>query len=257
MLVSSLKNKGIIVTGGSRGIGQGIVEAFISQGSKVLIISRESETAKKFIASIPNNKKNIFYYAADITKEQELQEAKKYANKILPSIDVVIANAGCYPQQMLEDMDSSQWERVLDINLKGTFLTVKTFIADLKKVEFGRVILISSITGPITGYKGWSHYGASKAGQLGFMHSAALELAAYNITVNAILPGNILTKSLYDMGDIYIEQMTKSTPLKRLGTVQDIGNAALFLASKEAGFITGQKLVIDGGQLIPESLEAF
>jgi 3-oxoacyl-[acyl-carrier protein] reductase len=119
------------------------------------------------------------------------------------------------------------------------------------------VIVTSSITGPITGYTGWSHYGASKAGQLGFIRSAALELARAQITVNAVLPGNIITEGLDDLGDDYLQAMEASIPLGRLGSIEDIANAALFFASDEASYITGQTLVIDGGQVIPESLEAM
>jgi 3-oxoacyl-[acyl-carrier protein] reductase len=119
------------------------------------------------------------------------------------------------------------------------------------------VILTSSITGPITGFPGWTHYGASKAGQLGFMRTAALELAKLRITVNAVLPGNILTEGLIGMGDEYVSSMAASIPLGRLGSVADIGNAALFLASDAAGFITGQSIIVDGGQTLPESLEAL
>ena len=122
----------------------------------------------------------------------------------------------------------------------------------LKQAEAGRVILTSSITGPVTGYPGWAHYAASKAAQLGFMRTAALELAHHDITINAVLPGNVLTEGLNEMGPDYLEQMTRSVPLRRLG-VRDIGWAALFLASREAGFITGQTLVIDGGQTCPKA----
>nr|WP_258074336.1 SDR family oxidoreductase [Brevibacillus laterosporus] len=111
--------------------------------------------------------------------------------------------------------------------------------------------------GAATGYAGWSHYGASKAAQLGFMRSAALELARYSITINAVMPGNIMTEGLNGLGDHYLQAMTASIPLKRLGSVEDIAYAALFLASKEAGYITGQTIIVDGGQIIPESLEAM
>jgi 3-oxoacyl-[acyl-carrier protein] reductase len=116
--------------------------------------------------------------------------------------------------------------------------------------------LTSSITGPITGFPGWSHYGASKAGQLGFMRTAAVELAPLGITVNALLPGNVLTEGLLAMGPDYITSMTSSVPLRRLGTVDEIGHAALFLASDEAGYITGQSITVDGGQTLPENLLA-
>jgi 3-oxoacyl-[acyl-carrier protein] reductase len=121
----------------------------------------------------------------------------------------------------------------------------------------GRVVVTSSITGPITGYPGWSHYGASKAAQLGFLRTAAIELAPKRITINAIMPGNIATEGLADMGEEYIRGMEAVIPQHRLGTVEDIGHAALFFASDEAGYITGQTLVVDGGQVLPESPAAL
>jgi 3-oxoacyl-[acyl-carrier protein] reductase len=120
----------------------------------------------------------------------------------------------------------------------------------------GRVILTSSITGPITGYPGWTHYGASKAGQLGFMRTAAIELAASGITVNAVLPGNIATEGLDTMGADYQAGMIAAIPMRKLGSVDDIGYAALFFATDEAAYITGQTIIVDGGQVLPESPEA-
>jgi 3-oxoacyl-[acyl-carrier protein] reductase len=142
-------------------------------------------------------------------------------------------------------------------NLKGSFLAVKACLPWLKRSDQGRIVLTSSITGPVTGFPGWSHYGASKAGQLGFMRTACIELARYGITINAVLPGNIITEGLAGLGEEYRNTMAASIPMKRLGTVEDVGNAALFLASKEAGFITGQTIIVDGGQTLPETLEAI
>jgi 3-oxoacyl-[acyl-carrier protein] reductase len=144
----------------------------------------------------------------------------------------------------------------MNTNLKGTLFSVQTCLPELKKSAAGRVVITSSITGPITGFPGWSHYGASKAGQLGFIRTAAIELAKYGITVNAVMPGNILTEGLEGMGDDYLKQMASSIPLKRLGSVEDIANAMLYFASEEAGYVTGQTIVVDGGQVLPESLEA-
>jgi 3-oxoacyl-[acyl-carrier protein] reductase len=127
----------------------------------------------------------------------------------------------------------------------------------MKAKKSGRIILTSSITGPVTGYPGWSHYGASKAGQLGFMRTAAIELAPYGITVNAILPGNIATAALAELGEDYRRQMEASVPMRRLGTTLDVANTALFFASAEAAYITGQSLIVDGGQILPESLAAL
>ena len=152
-------------------------------------------------------------------------------------LDVLCANAGAFPQTKIVDMDPTEW--------------------DFESAGKGRVVLTSSITGPVTGFPGWSHYGAAKAGQLGFLKTAAMELSRYNTTINAVMPGNIYTEGLQDLGQEYLDTMAASIPLKRLGDVEDIGNAALFFASDEAGYITGQQIVVDGGQIIPESLEAI
>jgi 3-oxoacyl-[acyl-carrier protein] reductase len=132
----------------------------------------------------------------------------------------------------------------------GTFLSVQACRPALKAKGKGRIIITSSITGPITG---WSHYGASKAAQLGFMRSAAIELAPHNITINAVLPGNILTEGVKALGPEYIARMTAAIPARRLGSVEDVAYAALFLASDEAAFVSGQTIVVDGGQVLPES----
>jgi 3-oxoacyl-[acyl-carrier protein] reductase len=146
---------------------------------------------------------------------------------------------------------------VLGTNVKGTVLSVQACLPYLAASGRGRVILTSSITGPVTGYPGWAHYGASKAAQLGFMRTAAIELAPRGITVNAVLPGNVATEGLADLGPEYRATMEASIPLKRLGEVDEIGYAALFFASDEASYVTGQALVVDGGQILPESLEAL
>ena len=172
-------------------------------------------------------------------------------------IDVLCANAGIFPSARIADMSAADFDHVIGTNLRGTFLSVKACLPAMKAQNEGRVILTSSITGPITGFPGWSHYGASKAGQLGFMRTAAIELAPFGITVNAVGPGNIETEGLDGLGQDYKDTMAASIPMRRLGSVEDIGNAALFFATKEAGYITGQMLVVDGGQILPESLGAL
>src|SRR5258708_14366042 len=154
-------------------------------------------------------------------------------------------------------MTEADIDQVLGTNLKGTILTVQACLPHLGASGRGRVILTSSITGPIDGFRGWDQYGASKAGQLGFLRTAAIELAASGITVNAVLPGNIITEGLADLGEDYMAGMAASIPLRRLGSVEDIGYAALFLATDEAAYITGQTIVVDGGQVLPESLDAL
>jgi 3-oxoacyl-[acyl-carrier protein] reductase len=154
-------------------------------------------------------------------------------------------------------MTEADFDQVMGTNLKGMFLSVSACLPAMKAKKFGRIILTSSITGPVTGYPGWSHYGASKAGQLGFMRTAAIELARDGIIVNAVLPGNIATEGLAGLDEDYIRTMEASVPMRRLGSITDIANAALFFASEEAAYITGQSLVVDGGQILPESLAAL
>ena len=133
-------------------------------------------------------------------------------------------------------------------------LSVKACLPALERSGHGRVVVTSSITGPITGFPGWSHYGASKAAQLGFVRTAAIELAGRGITINAVMPGNIVTEGLTELGPEYRRQMEASIPQGKLGKVEDICNAALFLATDEASYITGQTIVIDGGQVLSESI---
>ena len=133
---------------------------------------------------------------------------------------MLCANAGIFPQAKLEDMKPELWDEVMSTNLKGTFLSVQACVPYLKKSDQGRIVLTSSITGPITGFPGWTHYGTTKAGQLGFMRTASIELAKYGITVNAVLPGNIVTEGLQGLGDEYLKAMAAAIPLKRLGDVE-------------------------------------
>ena len=256
-MLTSVENRSVVVTGSSKGIGKGIAQVFANQGAKVLIVARNLSDAEATAEEINDSGGTASAFSADVTKEQDLNAMASTAAERHGGIDVLCANAGIFPQSHLENMDGDEWDLVLDTNLKGTFLSIKACLPHLKNSDYGRIILTSSITGPITGYPGWTHYGASKSGQLGFMKTACMEFAKYGITVNAVMPGNIVTEGLTGLGEDYLETMAASIPLKRLGAVDDIGNAALFFASKEAGYITGQTIVVDGGQTIPESIEAL
>src|SRR5699024_7145843 len=172
-------------------------------------------------------------------------------------IDVLCANAGIFPTAELATMSPDELQRVMSVNFHGTVYSVQACMGELKRSRAGRVIITSSITGPLTAFPGWSHYGASKAAQLGFMRTAAMELAPSGVTVNAIQPGNVATEGLDGMGEDYLRQMTDAIPQGHLGSVADIGNTALFFASEEACYITGQSIVVDGGQTLPESPEAM
>jgi 3-oxoacyl-[acyl-carrier protein] reductase len=253
-MFTSLSGRVVVVTGASKGIGRGIAVRFGAVGCRVLVVSRNAAEAEAIAVEIRGAGGEALGCAADVTRINDMQAMARTAVEALGGIDILCANAGIFPAAPIAGMTEADFDRVMDTNLKGTFLAVAACLPALKANGHGRIILTSSITGPITGYSGWSHYGASKAGQLGFMRTAALEFAPFGITVNAVLPGNIATEGLAGMGDEYRESMTAAIPLKRLGTVEDIANAALFFASREAAYITGQSLVIDGGQILPESL---
>ncbi len=243
----------MVVTGASKGIGKGIARVFARKGANVLLAARDLAPAEAAAAEIRSKGGVASALAADVSNADDCARMARSAAELYGGVDIVCCNAGIFPAARLGEMSVADWDQVLDINLKGTFLTVHACLAELKARGQGRIIVTSSITGPITGYPGWSHYAASKAGQLGFVRTAAIELAPHNITVNAVLPGNILTEGVEALGPEYVARMTSAIPQRRLGTVEDVAYAALFLASDEAGFITGQTIVVDGGQVLPES----
>ncbi len=253
-MTQSLKGRSVVVTGGSKGIGKGIARVFAQAGAKVAILSRHADQAEAAAREIGHG---AFGLSGDVTSLASMEKAMQDVSARNGGLDVLCANAGIFPPARLEEMTSEQWDEVNDTNLKGTFHSVKAAIPYLKRSDQGRIVLTSSITGPVTGFPGWTHYGATKAGQLGFMRTACIELAKYAITVNAVLPGNIVTEGLAGMGEEYQRSMAASVPLKRLGHVDDIGHAALYFASKEAAYVTGQTIIVDGGQILPESLEAL
>jgi 3-oxoacyl-[acyl-carrier protein] reductase len=256
-MFTSIAGRSVIVTGSSKGIGKGIARVFASKGARVLVVARNQAAAQKCADEIKAAGGQAAGLSADVTKWEDMQRMADAAVKQHGGIDVLCANAGIFPAAKLTDMTAEKWDEVLATNLKGTFLAVKACLPAMKQKKKGRIVITSSITGPITGYPGWTHYGASKAGQLGFLRTASIELAPHNITINAVMPGNIKTEGLEGLGDDYLKKMTDSVPLRRLGSVEDIGHAALFFASDEAAYITGQTLVIDGGQVLPESLAAL
>lgn len=256
-MLTSIKDKSVIVTGGSKGIGRGIARVFAAQGAKVTIAARGEDSLKAACDDMNAQGGSVSYQVCDVSDWDSVRNMVDAVAAANGGVDIMCANAGAFPQTKIVDMDPAEWDQVMATNLKSSFLSVKACIPHFEKANKGRVVLTSSITGPVTGFPGWTHYGASKSGQLGFLKTAAMELSRYNTTINAVMPGNIYTEGLQDLGQEYLDTMAASIPLKRLGQVEDIGNAALFFASDEAGYITGQTIIVDGGQILPESLEAI
>ena len=248
-----LKDKVAIVTGGSRGIGRGIAGVFSKEGARVVIASRDQKAGTDAIQQIIDSGGEAIFVPTDVSVENDTVKMAQSAIEKYGKIDILCHNAGVYTTVFLEKMTAREWDDIHAVNLRGSFLTLKAVLPQMKKQHYGRILLTTSITGPRTGIPGQSHYAATKAGMNGLIHSAALELARYNITINGVEPGNILTEGLKRLGKKHIDQMAASIPLGRLGSPEDVAYAMLFLASDEAAWITGTTIVVDGGQILPEA----
>ena len=256
-MFASLAGRTVVVTGASKGIGRGIARRFGAIGCNVLVIARSFEGAASVAREIQDAGGVASAAAIDVSDPEQTARMAATAVERYGAIDILCANAGIFPAARLDRMTAADFDAVIATNLRGTFLSVSACLTAMKARGRGRIVLTSSVTGPVTGYPGWAHYGASKAGQLGFMRTAAIELAPARITVNAVMPGNIMTEGLSGLGPEYLARMEGSIPMRRLGSVEDVANSVLFFASDEAAYITGQTLIVDGGQVLPESLAAL
>ncbi len=256
-MFTPIAGRTVLVTGGTRGIGRGIAGVFAAAGANVVVTGRNAADGAAATAELSRLGGAVSYAEGDVAVLADCERVAAEAVARHGGIDVVCANAGIFPDRKLADMTEADIDAIFATNVKGCMLTVKACLPHLERSGHGRVILTSSITGPITGFPGWSHYGATKAAQLGFLRTACIELAPKGITVNAVLPGNVVSEGLDELGPEYRAAMEASIPLGRLGRVEEIGAAALFLATDEAAYITGQTIVVDGGQVAPESLAAL
>lgn len=252
--MNRLKDKKVIITGASKGIGKGIAKVFAKEGAHLLIMGRNEQPLKEVVREITADKGIAHYYVGDVSNENDVNGLVDKAINLFGGIDILCINAGIYPQHWLGSMTLAQWHHVINTNLTSVFLATNACLPFMKKQKHGQIVITSSISGPKTGLPGFAHYTASKAGITGFIKTAAIEVAKHNIRINAVEPGIIMTEGVAEVGGDYGENQKKAVPLGRLGTPEDVAYAALFLASDEAKFITGQTLVVDGGQVLPESL---
>jgi 3-oxoacyl-[acyl-carrier protein] reductase len=253
VVFTSVAGRAVVVTGGTRGVGKGIASVFARNGARVLITGRDEQAARQTADELTGD---VSWVLADAGDKEDCRRVAAIANERLGGVDVLCANAGVFPGARIADLTEADLDQIIDINLKGTVFAVQACLPALARSGHGRVIITSSINGPVTAYPGSSAYAASKAGQLGFMRTAAIELAPSGITVNAVLPGIIVTEGLAAMGPEHQAKMSRSIPLRRLGTLDEIGHTVLFLATDEAAYITGQTIIVDGGQVLPELPEA-
>lgn len=224
----------------------------------MLVADLDAEAGQQVEGEIIEGGGRALFFRADVRSPDDTEDMARAAVQTFGQIDVLVANAGIFPETRLEEMGEEEWDRVLDINLKGAFLSVRACLPYLKEQDNARVLITSSITGNRTGISGLAHYAASKAGLNGFIRTAAMELARYGITVNGIEPGNVLTEGMEDqLGDEYIEAQAQAIPLGRMADPMEIAYPMLFLATEEASYITGQTIVVDGGQTLPESRAAL
>jgi len=241
-----LKDKIALVTGGASGIGAAIAEKFVEQGATVIIGDVDEELGKATALAMGEK---VYFYYLNIADEQSVSGAiDKIANEFA-KIDILVNNAGITNDRLLVRMTKEDWEKVLSINLTGTFLVTKAVVKYMMKQRFGKIINIASVIGLI-GNAGQANYAASKAGIIGFTKSCAKEFASRNITVNAIAPGFIETRMTEKLPEEIKQAYFKLIPLGRFGKPEDVANLALFLASDQADYITGQVIAIDGGMVM-------
>jgi 3-oxoacyl-[acyl-carrier protein] reductase len=247
-MTGRLHNRVAVVVGAARGIGEGIAQRFVEEGAKVVIADTEVAAGQDTAARL-----NGLFVETDVSRQDHAERAIKTALDGFGTLDILVQNAGIYPWTLIENTSPEEWDRVLGVNLRGTFLAARAALPHMKAKRAGRMIFTSSITGPRVTSPGHGHYSASKAGINGFIKSAALEFSGYGITVNGIEPGNILTDGMkMHRSSAFIKSMEEAVPLGRLGSPRDIANAALFLASDDASYITGTTIIVDGGQTLPE-----
>jgi 2-deoxy-D-gluconate 3-dehydrogenase len=256
----NLEGKAAIVSGGAKGIGFGIAYRLAEAGAKVLIADTDEGAASKAAAELSREGWTAEALKTDVSDEEQVQAMVAACQKRFGSVDIMVNNAGIYPQEPVTRMSRQDFERVMDVNLRSVFLTTK-HAAEVMKERGGKIINITSIDALHPSMVGLAHYDASKHGEWGFTKNSALELAEHNIQVNAIAPGGIRTPGVAAMqasapaADAkalkgQTEAFLAKIPMRRMGEPDEIAKAALFLASDMSSYMTGSQIVVDGGVLL-------
>ena len=235
-----------IVTGGTRGIGKAIAAGLAQKGVNLVVAARTREAAHEVASSLSNKGVKVLGMKLDVSNAEEVEKVFEETRKEFGRIDILVNNAGITKDGLLMRMREDAWDAVMDINLKGVFLCSREAVKDMTRQRYGRIISITSVAA-FMGNPGQANYSASKAGIVGFTKTVAREYAVRGITVNAVAPGFIET-SMTDVLPVNIkDDMKKLIPLGRFGTVDDVAQAVIFLASPDAGYITGQVIHVNGG----------
>ncbi len=245
--MKKLEGQLVIVTGGARGIGEGICKVFCDEGATVAlwdVLQDGLQTANK----ITKNGGKIFFQKVDVTNQESVDQAVAKIISNHGKIEVLINNAGIIRDRSILKMSREEWDQVMRVNIDSLYITAKAVIPHMKEANYGRIISASSVNA-FQGAFGQTNYSASKAAIVGFTHSLCREVGKYNITVNAVAPGFIKTEMTDSMPEDVIQAGISTIPVGRIGTPEDMGHAYLFLASKEAGFISGHTLHANGGAM--------
>lgn len=245
-----MKDMVALVTGGSKGIGRNIANKLAEKGFNVAITYNNNlELANDVVEELEKKGVKSFGYKVDVSKKNQVDQLVKSVEKDLGTVDVLINNAGITKDNLLVRMTEEDWDSVIDVNLKGAFLTTKAVSRSMMKKRYGKIINISSVVG-VMGNPGQANYSASKAGLIGFTKSMAKELASRGIRVNAIAPGFIRTDMTDSLSEDVKEAMLSHIPLGYFAEPEEVSNLVQFLAGNESDYITGQVIQIDGGMNI-------
>ena len=244
-----LNNKVAIITGASQGIGRTIALVFAKSGANVICIARSELKIKELCLEITDQGGQATPIACDVGDGDAFANAIKSVTNENGKLDILINNAGITRDALLMRMNDTQWDEVLNTNLKGAFYGMKSAIRPMMKNKYGRIINITSIVG-LTGNPGQANYAASKAGLIGMTKSIAKEVGTRGITVNCIAPGWIDTEMTVDLPENSKRDLLDRIPIGKIGKPEDIAHTAVFLASDEASYITGQTITVDGGRVI-------
>lgn len=241
-----LQDRVAIITGGASGIGKATALRFAREGAKVAIWDVQKEAGEAIAQHIRAEGGTAIFYLVNTTEESQVKDAAAAVNEAFGRIDILINNAGITRDATLKKMDRQQWDQVIGVNLTGVFLCAQAVVPYMEANEYGRIINASSIVG-LTGNFGQTNYAATKSGVIGMSKVWARELGRKGITSNTIAPGFIRTEMMETVPEKVLDNLTSRTPLQRLGTVEELASAYLFLASEEASFINGAVLSVDGG----------
>lgn len=245
-LTADLKGQVALVTGASRGLGKAIALRLAAAGGKVACVARDESKLEETVTAIREAGGDAEPFSCSVTDGEQVLAVVDKVVKEWGSLEIIVNNAGITRDTLFPRMADDEWDEVIDTNLRGAFLFTRAVTRTMLRARYGRIINVSSVAGLI-GNPGQANYSASKAGLIGMTRSVARELAGRNITVNAIAPGFIESDMSAALGEMVIEEAKKRIPAKRLGTPEEVAACALFLASRDASYVTGQVLVVDGG----------